>query len=100
MVGGVGRRSAGAAGCRRLSSAKVEWSGTASLSSEHSSRTALEDGLADPDRCRVHTDVFASQLTTSNYATCRHALASRGTTWRTRAASTSWLKTMDATGRR
>ena len=39
MVDGVGRRLAGAAGCRRVSAVKVEWSGTVRLSSKHSSRT-------------------------------------------------------------
>ena len=59
--------------------------------------TERKDGSEDPDRCRVHSDEFASQLTPSNCVTCRHALASLNTTWRTRVALTNWKKTKDAT---
>ena len=65
-VDGAGRLSAEAAGCRQLSAAKVESSGTASLSSEHSSRTAPftspSSSLADAIAAATWSPVFDLML--------------------------------------
>ena len=65
-VDGTGRLSAEAAGCRQLSAAKVESSGTASLSSEHSSRTAPftspSSSLADAIAAATWSPVFDLML--------------------------------------